>query len=74
MIDKIKIRSGIPVPSRDSHTHLGAVASKMKVGDCVEVSKNEVVRMCQCIRHRYGNSAATMRKLTDDTYRVWRNK
>ena len=68
MFDKIKIRSGIPIPSRNSHSHLGAVASKMKVGDCVEVSKNEVVRMCQCIRHRYGNSSATMRKLTDDTW------
>ena len=73
-MNEVKIRKGIPVPPRHSHTHLGAVASKMKVGDCVEVSKNEVVRMCQCIRSRYGNTAATMRKLTDDTYRVWRNK
>ena len=55
-MDSIKIRKGIPIPPKHSHTHLGAVASKMKVGDCVEVSKNEVVRMCQCIRSRYGNS------------------
>ena len=74
MFDKIKIRSGIPVPPKHSHTHLGVVADKMKVGDCVEVNKDEVVRMCQCIRRRYGNSSATMRKLTDDPWRVWRNK
>ena len=73
-MNEVKIRKGIPIPPKHSHTHLGAVASEMKVGDCVEVSKNEVVRMCQCIRSRYGNTAATMRKLTDDTYRVWRNK
>ena len=73
MFDRIKIRSGIPLPTRNSHSQLGATA-EMKVGDCVEVDKSQVVSMCQAIRRRYGNSSATMRKLTDDTWRVWRNK
>ena len=42
MIDKIKIRSGIPLPARHSHTELGAIADKMKPGDCVEVDKYRV--------------------------------
>ena len=74
MFDRIKIRSGIPLPTRNSHSQLGATAEKMKVGDCVEVDKSQVVSMCQAIRRRYGNGSATMRKLTDDTWRVWRSK
>ena len=74
MFDKIKIRSGIPLPARHSHTELGAVADKMKPGVCVEVDKYRVISMCQAIRRRHGNGSATMRKLTDDMYRVWRNK
>ncbi len=70
----IKIRSGIPIPPRGIHSNLAVAASKMKPGDCVEVGKNDVVGMCQAIRRRYGDTSATMRKLTDDTWRVWRNK
>ena len=46
MFDRIKIRSGIPLPTRNSHSQLGATAEKMKVGDCVEVDKSQVVSMC----------------------------
>ena len=62
------------LPTRNSHSLLGAAAEKMKIGDCVEDDKFQVVSMCQAIRRRYGNGSATMRKLTDDTWRVWRNK
>ena len=74
MFDKIKIRTGIPIPTRESHSQLGATAEKMKVGDCVEVDKFQVISMCQAIRRRHGSGSATMRKLTDNTWRVWRNK
>jgi len=74
MFNNIKIRSGIPVPRRNTNSQLGITAEKMKPGDCVEVDKFQVISMCQAIRRRYGNGSATMRKLTNDTWRVWRSK
>lgn len=70
MFDKIKIRSGIPIPPRSIHSNLAQVASKMKTGDCVDVPKSKAVNMCQVIRRIHGS--ATMRKLDDNTWRVWR--
>lgn len=72
MIDKIKIRSGIPIPPLTSRSNLSATAHKMQSGDCVDVPKSQAVNMCQTIRRIHGG--ATMRKLDDNTWRVWRTK
>ena len=68
----MKIRSDIPIPPRNAYSQFSAVSYKMNVGDCVDVRKSQAVAMCQAIR-RHGNQAA-MRKIDDDTYRVWRTK
>lgn len=70
----LRIRSGIPIPARTTHSECGVAASKMQVGDCVDVRKSQAVNMCQALRKRYGNGSACMRRLTDDTWRVWRTK
>ena len=71
MFDKIKIRSGIPIPTV-TRSDVSVTAHKMKAGDCVDVPKSQAVNMCQAIRRIHGG--ATMRKLDDNTWRVWRTK
>ncbi len=72
MFDKIKIRSGIPIPPLSARSHLSVIANKMQTGDSVDVPKSQAVGMCQAIRRMHGG--ATMRKLDDNTWRVWRTK
>lgn len=72
MFDKIKIRSGIPIPPLSTRSHLSVTATKMNTGDSVDVPKSQAVGMCQAIRRIHGG--ATMRKLDDNIWRVWRTK
>jgi hypothetical protein len=74
MFDKIKIRSGIPIPppSKSARSHLSVIANKMQTGDSVDVPKSQAVGMCQTIRRMH--EGATMRKLDDNTWRIWRTK
>ena len=72
MFDKIKIRSGIPIPPLSTRSHLSVTATKMKPGDSVDVPKSQAVGTSQAIRRIHGG--ATMRKLDDNIWRVWRTK
>ncbi len=68
----MKIRSDIPIPPRNASIQFSAVALKMGVGDSVDVRKRRAVSMCQAIRRIHGG--ATMRKIDDNIWRVWRTK
>jgi hypothetical protein len=68
----MQIRNDIPIPPRNAYSQFSAVALKMTVGDSVDVRKSQAVSMCQAIRRQGWQS--TMRKVDDDTWRVWRTK
>lgn len=68
----MQIRSDIPIPPRNAYSEFSVIATKMKAGDCVDVRKSQAVSMCQAIRRQGWQS--TMRKIDDDTWRVWRTK
>jgi len=70
----MKIESNVPLPARRGvHSEIGRTASHMATGDSV-VCKNssEAMAMCQALRRR--GMTGTMRKLPNETYRVWRMK
>lgn len=70
----MKIESNVPLPARRGvHSEIGKAASQMKEGDSVVLNNSsQAMAMCQALRRR--GMTGTMRKLPDETYRVWRMK
>lgn len=73
----MKIEKNIPVPQpRGRHGEIRSIADKMSVGDSVAVrNASQAQALVQRLRRQAdGEAAATVRKLDDDSYRVWRTK
>ena len=68
----MEIKTNIPIPQPHIHSQFSVVASKMNAGDCVDVEKSQAVPMCQAIRRQ--GYQASMRKLDNMTWRVWRTQ
>jgi uncharacterized protein (DUF2249 family) len=74
---RMKIEKNIPVPQpRGRHGEIRSIADKMSVGDSVAVrNASQAQALVQRLRRQAdGEAAATVRKLDDDSYRVWRTK
>lgn len=69
---KFRIEKNIALPPRRSGSPMVGLAYRMNEGDSVKVSKSQCVPLCQAIRRQGGTAA--MRKIDDDTWRVWRTK
>jgi len=73
----MKIEKNIPMPqARGRHGEIRPIADKMSVGDSVVLPNASVAQaLVQRLRRQAdGEAAATIRKLEDNTYRVWRTK
>jgi len=73
----MKIEKNIPMPqTRGRHGEIRPIADKMSVGDSVVLPNASVAQaLVQRLRRQAdGEAAATIRKLEDNTYRVWRTK
>lgn len=68
----LKIEKGIAMPMRNTYSEISSLALRMSVGDSVKVRKSQAVAMSQAIRRHGG--LASMRKIDDDTWRVWKVK
>ena len=71
-MEKFRIEKGIALPPPRANSPVLNLALRMQAGDSVKVGKTHCVSLCQAIR-RHGGEAA-MRKIDDDTWRVWRTK
>tara|TARA_B100000683_G_C12475930_1_gene549546 strand:- start:1758 stop:1970 length:213 start_codon:yes stop_codon:yes gene_type:complete len=69
---KLKIEKNIALPPRKAGAPLVSLAYRMVEGDSVKVNKSQCVPLCQAIRRQGGQAA--MRKIDDETWRVWRTK
>jgi len=66
----MQIEKNIPMPARGQHSDMRVLAEKMEIGDSVKVKKEKAVSMCQAIRRAGG--LASMRKIDEKIWRVWR--
>ena len=69
----VEVEDTIPVPFGRPRTGTGDLAAKLRAGESV-LFNNEREANCfrDCIRYYHGNRNATMRKVPNRGWRVWR--
>ena len=75
-VDDFLIESSVPIPRRlHGAVKYRALVDAMLPGDSVRVGSHRQAAYLRCAMALvYGKGAATIRKLTDGSYRVWRTQ